>query len=109
MENLKQSTSHWRWPKFPFLSMPARMQILVEWEKKERGDNNTDPFVMVSLGPKPVSQSERQSNVHKGQQGKGGGKKLGMNPFLELLLILKCPSRRDNVLFFSPGLLCDCI
>lgn len=87
MENLNQSTSPWRWLKFHFLSMPARMKILVEWGKRERGGNNTDLMVMVSPGPAPISQPKSHSNVQKvgeGGQGKGSGKKEGINPFLGL-------------------------
>jgi len=80
MENLNQSTSRWRWLKFHILSMPARMQILVEWGKRQRGCNNTDLILMVSPVPTPISQPKRHSNVQKGEQGKGGGKKEGINP-----------------------------
>ena len=64
--------------------MPVRMQTLVEWEKRGRSCNNTDVIIMVSSGPTPISQPERHSNVHNGEQGKGGGKKSGINAFLDL-------------------------
>lgn len=76
MENLNQSTSPWRWLKFHFLSMPARMQILVEWGKRERDGSNTDLVVMVSPGPAPISQPKRHSNVQKVGRG-GRGREVG--------------------------------
>ena len=70
--------------KFHFLSTPARMQILVDWEKRKRCYNNTDLITMALPVPTPISQPKTHSNVQKEEERKEGGKKEGINPFLGL-------------------------